>query len=569
MQRYEIIDAYRENPNVSVLIVGAGINGTGTFFDLALQGIDVLMVDKADFCSGASAASSRLVHGGIRYLEHGAFRLVRESLVERNRLLKNAPHAVSPIAFTVPVFNRLSGILNAPLKFIGLLKKPNERGWLVIKLGMMFYDWVTRNNRMTPTHRMLSRDAALSQHKRLSPEIIGAGTYYDAIMPYAERIGVEIALDAEAENAQARALNYVSFAGAAGDTVSLRDEVSGETFDVKPKVVINAAGAWIDLVNHAMQHDSQFIGGTKGSHIVIDYPELWETLNGSALYFENKDGRMCIVLPLGDKAIVGATDIRIDDPDAAVCSDEEIDYFIGFTAHVLPEIKIDRSHIVFHFSGVRPLPHNDAEFTGLVTREHSIETLEPNSDHRFPVYSLIGGKWTTFRAFAEEATDKTLAHLGQTRRASTEDIPIGGGGIDYPHEEHERRQWLEQVAAQTGLARPQLETLFERYGTRAEAVAQYIAAGDDKPLGSAPGYSHREIMFVTENEKVVHLDDLLVRRSLLAMLGLVDAGVLRQVGEAAGAVLGWSDEQIQQEIDRAVDILVSRNGVPPDRLRPA
>jgi glycerol-3-phosphate dehydrogenase len=182
---------------------------------------------------------------------------------------------------------------------------------------------------------------------------------------------------------------------------------------------------------------------------------------------------------------------------------------------------------------------------------------------------LIGGKWTTFRAFAEEATDKTLAYLGQTRRASTEDIPIGGGGIDYPHEEHERRQWLEQVAAQTGLARPQLETLFERYGTRAEAVAQYIAAGDDKPLGSAPGYSHREIMFVTENEKVVHLDDLLVRRSLLAMLGLVDAGVLRQVGEAAGAVLGWSDEQIQQEIDRAVDILVSRNGVPPDRLRPA
>ncbi|RPJ00590.1 MAG: FAD-dependent oxidoreductase, partial [Chloroflexi bacterium] len=424
-----------------------------------------------------------------------------------------------------------------------------------------------RNFCVTPTHRMLSRAEALKKHPGLSPAIIGAAYYYDGIMPYAERIGLELILDAEASGAHAHALNYVSVAQVKHDTVTLCDEMSGNTFDVKPTVVINAAGAWIDLVNDTLRHKTRFIGGTKGSHIVIKHPELWQTLDGGSIYFENKDGRMCILLPLGDAVIVGATDLRIDDPDEAVCSDAEIDYFLQFTEQVLPELTIQRSQIVFHFSGVRPLPNTDEEFTGLVSREHRIQVLEPDQEHTFPVYSLVGGKWTTFRAFAEEATDRTLAFLGHPRRVNTEGVAIGGGKA-YPRGAEEQTEWLVRVQAQKGLDLPRLRTLFGRYGTRAEAIADYIAAGADTLLDGAADYSQREILFLVEHEKVVHLDDLLLRRTLLAMLGSVTHAVLRQTGQLMGSVHGWSEAQVDAEIQRTIDILVKRHGVPEERLRP-
>ncbi len=564
MNRQAIIDTYRQQPAVSVLIVGAGINGIGTFRDLALQGVDVLIVDKGDFCCGASAASSRMAHGGLRYLENGEFQLVRESLTERNRLLKNAPHAVEPLPITIPIFSWFSGILNAPLKFLGLLKRPSERGALVVKIGLVFYDWFTRKNRMTPTHRFLMRKAALQKHERLSPKIVCAAMYYDTLMPQAERIGLELALDGEGDHAHA--LNYVRVVGASGDAVQLRDDISGATFEVKPGLVINASGGWIDLVNRAMKRDTRFIGGTKGAHIVVDHPELLKTLNGNEIFFENKDGRLCMFLPFRGKVMIGATDIRIDDPDTAICTDEEIDYILGLSTRVLPGIKVDRSQIVFHFSGVRPLPRTEIGFEGLISRSHSIPVVEPGGDVTFPVYSLVGGKFTTFRALAELATDKALAYLKRERKASTSDQPIGGGR-DYPRSAAEREQWLARVQTKTGLTRERLVSLFERYGTRAELVAETIAAAPDEALRHQPGYSRREMMFIAENEKVAHLEDVILRRSLLGMLGLVDGDVLQQVGEAIGAVLGWSDAQIRQEVERTADLLRRQHGVLAERLR--
>jgi len=558
-------DYLRTHPQVSVLVIGAGINGIGTFRDLALQGVDVLLVEKGDFCSGSSAASTRQAHGGLRYLEHGDFRLVRESLLERNRLVINAPHAVEPMMTTVPVYKWFSGLLNAPLKFMGWLQKPNERGYLVVKLGMMLYDWFTRNNRVTPTHEMLSRTEALKRHPHLNPDIIGAATYYDCQMLQAERIGVELVLDAEAASADARALNYCSVVSGAGDSVQIKDELSGEIFTVQPKVVINAGGAWIDFVNRSMQHQTRFIGGTKGSHIVVDHPELLKTLNGSVLYFENTDGRLGIFEPFGDKIIIGATDIRADDPDSVVCTDEEIDYFLKFSSHVLPGITVDRSQIVFHFCGVRPLPASDVEFVGLVSRDHSLRVVESDESIRFPVYSLIGGKWTTFRAFSEQVTDKTLAFLGQSRKTSTENTPIGGGK-DYPRTDAARDSWLKQVQSSTGMNAERLQTLFKRYGTRAEAIAQFIVAGSDAPLHHLSTYSQREIIFLAVNESIIHLDDLILRRSLIGMMGLIDGDVLAQLGEIVGGVLGWSEAQIKQEIERASNILQRKHGVPAERL---
>jgi glycerol-3-phosphate dehydrogenase len=565
MERNEIIQKYHQQPEVDVLIIGAGINGIGTFRDLALQGVSVLMIDRADLCAGASAASTRLAHGGLRYLENGEFRLVRESLIERNRLLKNAPHAVHPIPFTVPIYSRFSGILNAPLKFLGLLKRPGERGAVVIKIGLTLYDWFTRSMRMTPTHHMMSRAEALKKHPGINPKIIGAGVYYDALMPYTERIGVEVTLDAESSFEQAHALTYASVVGAEGDTVQLRDDVSGETFEVKPRIVINAAGAWIDFVNRRMKHETRLIGGTKGSHIIVDFPELFKVLDGHVLYFENKDGRLLVIMPLEDRVMIGTSDIRIDDPDQAICSDEEIDYFFTSLAVALPDVRVKREQIVYHFSGVRPLPSSDAGFVGMISRDHSIQVIEPDDAIHFPIYSLVGGKWTTFRAFAEQVTNTVLNTLGRNRRTTTEDMPIGGGK-NYPRGNDERDQWLKRLEAETSVSTARLKVLFDRYGTRAEAVAAFVAAGADEPLRGAPDYSRREIMFVATNEKVVHLDDVILRRSLLGILGKVDGDVLAQLGEATGAVLGWTAEQTQQEIERAAAILQKQHGVSAERL---
>jgi glycerol-3-phosphate dehydrogenase len=566
MNRRDILSSYQRNPDVSVLIIGAGINGIGTFRDLALQGVDVLLVDKSDHCAGTSATSSRQAHGGLRYLEHGEFRLVRESLLERNRLLRNAPHAVELLPTTIPLYSWLSGLLNAPLKFLRLLERPSERGYIVVKMGMLLYDWFTHGNRATPTHRMLSRQAALHKHPALNPSVIGAATYYDCLMPQAERIALEQVLDVEAAGDHAHALNYVSVVSGSGDAVRLRDELTGATLDIRPRIVINAAGPWIDFVNRAMQRPTTFIGGTKGSHIVVDHPELARVLDGSVIYFETRDHRTAIFMPFLDKVIIGSTDLRADNPDDVVCDDGEIAYFLSFADDVLPGIKVDRSQIVFHFCGVRPLPHTKVNFTGLISRNHSIQVTEPDAQLRFPVYSLVGGKWTTFRAFAEQVTDKTLAALGRTRRVSTADLPFGGGR-DYPRTDSARDQWLARVQAASRLPLERVRALFQRYGTRAEAIATYITQGEDAPLSAQPGYSRREIMFLADHEQVGHLDDVILRRTLLGMLGLVDGSVLRETAEAVGQVLGWTPAQIRAEIDRTADLLIRRHGVAPERVR--
>ena len=218
MNRNEILAYIKNNPEISVLIVGAGINGIGAFRDLALNGVDVLLVDRGDFCSGASSASSHMAHGGIRYLENGEFRLVREAVRERNRMIQNAPHIVRPLPTTVPMFKYFSGLLNAPLKFLGWLDKPSERGSLISKLGLMMYDAYTGKTRTVPRHQFLSRTESLTRWNRLNPEIVNTATYYDGLISNPERLALELVLDAEADNPNAHALNYVSMVSGEKDS---------------------------------------------------------------------------------------------------------------------------------------------------------------------------------------------------------------------------------------------------------------------------------------------------------------------------------------------------------------
>ncbi|MEZ4870187.1 MAG: glycerol-3-phosphate dehydrogenase/oxidase [Caldilineaceae bacterium] len=560
MQRAEILNSITEKSDVSVLIIGAGINGVGAFRDLALQGVDVLLIDRSDFCSGASAASSHMAHGGIRYLENGEFRLVREAVEERNRLIQNAPHYVSPLPTVIPIFKWFSGFLNAPLKFLGLLDRPSERGAAIIKMGLIMYDAYTGAERTVPRHEFLRREAALARYPQLNPEIVSIAEYYDGLIRAPERLCVELVADGEA--AGGRALNYVSVTGAAGGQVRLQDEMSGESLTVQPQVVINAAGPWIDFANQALGQTTQFIGGTKGSHLVLDHPELRQAIGEHEFFFENNDGRIVLICPLSQRVLVGTSDIRITDPDEAVCTEEEIDYFLGMTARVFPGIKVDRSQIVFTFSGVRPLPAADAKTTGQISRDHSIETVEAGNGLDFPILSLVGGKWTTFRAFAEQTSDQVLQRLGQARQSSTRNTAIGGGK-EYPRTEAEQRAWIEAQHNATGLPREMIATLLQRYGTLAAPMSAALAAkqeqGATMPLQHQPDYWRGEVAYLAQMEKIVHLDDFILRRSSLGMLGLVTRPLLEELATVLGDVLGWSAAEQQAELARTVALLTRRH----------
>lgn len=558
MNRKEVISSIKSNPKVSVLIVGAGINGIGTFRDLALNGVDVLLIDRGDFCSGASAASSHMAHGGIRYLENGEFRLVREAVGERNRMIRNAPHIVSPLPTTIPIFKYFSGILNAQLKFLGWLDKPSERGSLIIKLGLMMYDAYTGGQRIVPRHKFYSRKESLKRWGKLNPEVVNTAVYYDGLISNPERLALELVLDAEADNPRANALNYVSLVSGSGRTVVLRDELSDETCEIEPRLVINAAGPWIDFANHSLGVTTHYIGGTKGSHLVLDHPELRAAIGDHEFFFENKDGRIVLIFPLQDRVLIGTSDIKIDHPDDAYCTDEEVGYFLEMTARVFPEIKVGREHIVFAFSGVRPLVGSAAKTTGQFSRDHHIEVLSGDwTNLGYPVYSLVGGKWTSFRAFSEEVTNKSLQFLGIKRNKSTRDLPIGGGR-GYPRSAEERAKYIAGLAAWTGLSRERLETLFERYGSRAEVVAGFINNGDDAPIQSLPGYTKREMLFMIQHEKVEHLDDLLLRRTMLAMLGRLTRDAINEVNDLLGNTLGWDAAQKNVEAERTLRLLAEK-----------
>ena len=555
MNREETLQAVRDKPQVSALIIGGGVNGIGTLRDLALQGVDALLVDRGDFGSGASAGSSHMLHGGLRYLENGEFRLVKEALRERDRMLDNAPHYAKPLRTTIPIFRRFSGLWNAPLKFLNLLDRPGERGAVVIKLGLMFYDFLVRGHQKMPGHEFRMRSAALAEYPQLNPEIVCAATYYDAWMPYPERICLEMALDAEASHADCHALNYVSAVAGDDESVTLKDELSGETFRVYPKVVINAAGAWIDFVNRQLgQSQPRFIGGTKGSHLILDHPDLLAAIGGSEIFFENDDGRIVLIFPYLGRVMVGTTDIRIENPDDAVPTEAEMDYLLGMIDRVFPTIQVNRSHIVFSFAGVRPLPYSEVGATGQISRDHSIQTLPAGHRRKYPIHSLVGGKWTTFRAFAEQTTDRVLEDLGQPRKISTQNISIGGGR-GYPRSQAAQEIWLRKLQTTSELPLERLRQLFERYGTRAAAVADYISRANDEPLTHHPRYSRREIEFILKTEKPGRLDDLVLRRSVIAMLGELNRGLLDELAELGAQTLGWTSERQRQETAHAVETL--------------
>ncbi|MBS1897730.1 MAG: glycerol-3-phosphate dehydrogenase/oxidase [Actinobacteria bacterium] len=552
-ERPEVTEV-REAGRTTVLVIGGGINGISTFRDLALQGVDVVLVERGDFASGASSASSHMIHGGIRYLENGEFRLVKESVTERNGLIRIAPHYVKPLETTIPIYSTFSGILSAPLRFLTHKSgKPQERGAFLIKMGLTIYDTFSRDGGMVPRHKFLGRKKSLAELPAMDPKIKYTATYYDASMHDPERLALDVLQDGRAAHPGAHALNYVEAIGHDGDAVLVRDRESGMEFPIAADVVVNTSGPWTDLTNEAMGELTRFMGGTKGSHIVLDNPELLAATRGREIFFEHSDGRIVLIYPLKGKVMVGTTDIDADPREVPLCTEEEIDYFFDLVHHVFPSIDVNRDQIVYRFSGIRPLPRHEDTAPGFVSRDYRVEV---DDSHAVPHLSLVGGKWTTFRALGESLSDKILELLGRTRVVSTLGRAIGGGK-DYPQNDAARAAWISAHLAGAG---ERAELLLKRYGTRAADVWQYVEQGPDAPL-AAGQLSTRELEWMVQNELIVRLEDVILRRTSLAFTGDVTEEILEEVAEALAPLKGWDRARTAREIDLTRELLNTRHGL--------
>jgi glycerol-3-phosphate dehydrogenase len=358
-----------------------------------MRGLKVLLIDKGDPGAATTSASTRLIHGGLRYLEHFEFGLVRESLREREILLRIAPALVKPLPIAIPIY------------------KEGKRGWLTIRAGMILYDLLSWGKSL-PSHRMLSRAQTLERWPGLNPKgLVGSALYYDAQVEFPERLVEENVRSASKFCAEVFTHTRVTRLAVEHGKVSRVEFVSddGQKQFAEASVVINAAGPWIDLVlEQAPVESPKLIGGTKGSHIVVP-PFLRAPSN--AIYLEARsDGRPIFIIPWNKLYLIGTTDVRFEgNPDEVRCEPWEIDYLLAESNQAFPSAGLARESVLYTYSGVRPLPVTDDKDEQSITRRHFIR------EHpRLPnLLSIVGGKLTTYRSLSEECVDLIFRKLGK------------------------------------------------------------------------------------------------------------------------------------------------------------
>jgi glycerol-3-phosphate dehydrogenase len=555
-----------------VLILGAGINGAAIARELALNGVSVCLVDTADLAFGATAYASRLIHGGLRYLEYGEFDLVRESLAERTRLLRLAPQFVRPLRLFIPIENRFGGLWRSAERFLfkgGRGNRParpsrfaESRGLYLVQMGLRIYDTYARDPELPKhaTHRRTQDDAI-----EVSPRYRWLCSYYDAQIRFPERF--VLAMLDDARNAAAAAgvrfelLNYHR-AELQGRTATVCAADGGAVVrSFEPAAVINATGAWVDLTLARLGLKSnRLMGGTKGSHIVTWNPALYAALthNGQSyagLYAEAADGRPVFVLPFGDASLIGTTDEEYKgDPANATATEAEIDYLLATANALLPQVKLSKADVDMHYSGVRPLPYVGDATPASVTRRHS---LTENPEAPFPFYSIIGGKLTTCRSLAEETAGLLLGRLGRPVTANSEKRPIPGAA-GFPTDEQDRHAYRQRLATELGFSPEQVAATWELYGTRSEEVLK--AFGDDRHSIIGTDVPTAVARFAVRHEWVRTLSDLVERRLMLLYHRRLYEGTLRQLAQLLvdGGVI--TQQQFGDQVQQCAQRLEGRFG---------
>ena len=474
-----------------LFVVGGGVNGCGIARDAAGRGYSVCLAEMNDLASGTSSTATKLIHGGLRYLEYYEFRLVREALGEREVLWALAPHIIKPMRFILPHHRGL-------------------RPAVILRAGLAMYDYMGGRKRLPPTKSLdLRHDPAGAP---LRPGYALAFEFSDCWVDDS-RLVVLNARDAADRGAEILTRTKVTGARRDGDLwrVTIEDTRTGKTRDVATKMLINAAGPWVDIVNKGLKgpeapHRVRLV---KGSHIVVD--KLFD--HDKCYFFQNSDGRIFFAIPYeNDYTLIGTTEVDTQgDPANAAISSEEITYLIEAANSYFAE-EVTRERVVWAFSGVRPLFDDGASKAREATRDYVLK-LE-NAEDEPPMLVVYGGKLTTYRRLAEEVMGRVDKALGQGTNAWTADAPLPGGDFDIDGVD---REVLKLMAAHTYLPPDTAKRLIRLYGTRAMKVLEGATSRADLGEDFGAGLTEKETAYLIENEWAETVDDILWRRTKLGL----------------------------------------------------
>ena len=513
---------------VDVLIIGAGITGAGIARDAAMRGFRTALIDKADFGAGTSSHSSRLIHGGVRYLEQYAFRLVFESSHERRILLKIAPHLVRPLAFLFPVY-----------------RGGRVPGWK-LRAGMWLYDLLAafRNVRR---HRWLGAKKV----RRVEPGLRdrglkGAAMYYDAQVDDARLV---IANVRAAARAGALVANYVEATALLKPDgrirgVTIRDVLSGETATIRANVVVNATGPWSDALRRLDNPAAKpLLRPTKGAHVFV--PRRRMSNEHAVTLFSQLDGRVMFVLPWGDLSYIGTTDTDADiSPDALRVTSADVTYLLRSANAAFPDAHLTTNDVISGWAGLRPLLHQDNVSPSQVSREHAIDESAQG------LVSIVGGKLTTYRVMARDVVDRVAKRLHAldgrpvAPHPPTDRDPLPGG-------ESADLEVLVEAARARGAAETTARHLVASYGSEAAAVLNLVDR--ERPLGqqllAGRPEIWAEVTYAVERELALRVQDVLIRRLHLFYETRDQAlSIAGAVASRMKKLLGWDETREAEEL---------------------
>lgn len=523
-----------KNKTFDIAIIGAGLNGAGIALDAALRGLSVLLIDKDDFGSHTTSASTKLIHGGLRYLEYYEFGLVHESLVERKRLLKNAPHLLWPIKINLPIY------------------KHSKRGPLMIKAGMIFYDLFSLKKSLPAHDFNFKKKALLNVEPSIKQDGLKAiASYYDCQVGFPERLCLEVVLSAKKEGAYVfNHCELIKYNNIEPDVTELlvKNKNTNKSTKLKAKIVVNAGGIFVDKICDLVDEKiSRKTSGTKGSHILIN---RFEGGPKDALYVEaRQDGRPFFIVPWREFYLVGTTDIFYDgDLNKITATDEEIFYLLQELNFLIPRHNFTNSDVLYTYSGVRPLPHEPGKKESQVTRRHIVFDHEKHDGNKNFI-SIIGGKLTTYRNLAEDCLDLVCRKIGNRQKCVTKNYKLTGGEGISNFENYVSELSLE-YSKKFGISRETVEYLIRYYGSNFKKVLELIR--QDSSLKEKICEHNldikAQIVYAIKFELAKNLEDILIRRTGIGTSKCLGLDCVEIVAEIAAPHFNWDKKNIAENI---------------------
>lgn len=502
-----------------LIVIGGGITGAGVARDAALRGLSCLLLEKGDFASGVTSKSTRLIHGGLRYLANFEVDLVAESLRERAILRQQAPYLIHPMPILIPIY------------------KEDPHGRAIMSIGIHLYDLLSHEKDI-PHYFTSNREKTLGFEPRLNREgLTGSALFYDHQLMMPERLVMENIISAR--KAGAVLLNYhrVEKIEEQGTiTVTARDVLSNSTKTFRSKVLVNASGPWIDTVRRAGNiNEKTIIHPTKGIHLVL--PKLSE----QALFVTSRDNRMFFIIPLGAYSLIGTTDTEYrGDLDQVYAQKEDVDYLLTESRRVLPGLNLAKESILYTYAGIRPLAFSGAS-ESKISRKHRV--IKEGKTGR--IITIAGGKLTTYRNMAKDTVNAVCKALGVAAECVTDKQPLPGG-LPVSYEEY-MREAVPELSSRYAMPTETVRHLISFYGARAEDVLELARREPSLRASISPDSRdlYAQVLFGLREEGAKTLSDIVLRRMHLGISAGRGNQQAEKIAALVGKELGWSDDEIK------------------------